>query len=1436
MVSLGQNGMVVGLKVGKTTVAAVVLELTDGGWCESQRFGERHQRNPREAVGLIWARLDHSRIRQVVATGSLASILGSPVERNIPRDAAVREACEYFFPRNRDGHEALNLIRISAGGYSIETRNRQGEYRHSPAERCSAGTGDAIEKLCARAGVSVTEAMELAETAEDGVAFAPRCAAFAQTEFTHLAQTGTNKAVLLRSYFRSIAGFVAALFQKHSLPGRVVAIGGVTKNRLVVAALEGLIGREVEIHPEAEYFEAWGAALIAVRLVKRGRVADFAADALSAIQSKERTVRSFEPLSQFNHLVERLSEPEFNLTDWRGQAILGIDAGSTGTKAALVDVQTRQRVWDSYRPTGSDPVAAGQAIVREMLSQVGDQVQVVGIGLTGSGRGAVYDVCVAVFPELAMDRILVETEISAHAKGACYYDPAQGRSLTIGEFGGQDVKVINVQDGFPVSSDMNKACSAGTSSEVEYDANRLGITIQRFGELALSAAEPIDMGQTCVVFSVDIADRALSEGYTVEDLCAGRYYFIAINWLNRLVGQMGLGERIFVLGMPVNNIALPLAVAAVTKRRVIVPPRPGATGAIGIALLTLEDCRQQGVVFNQVFSLERFLEARVDRRSTFTCGRRDCGARCQINQTRILIGEQAISVKAGGMCPMHERGSRVKLSQDAPKPFQERQRLQRQFIDTLSADRAGQPTVALPLTMANLRFLPLFGTFLAELGVNVRVFEPSQATFQRGEEVCVGKDMCAPVKIAHGVVAEAVEAGAEFLCFPKIILLPRESEWDVGSTCPLVQGAPELVDAAFNGVRLPGYRQERIRVLKPVIQFTRGWHRDKRVIAAFVSMGKELGRTEARAEEAFGRAVEAWRDFQTRCRVIGSTALDYAEREDIPAMVVLGRPYVLHSVINGRIPEIIQGGGAIAIPVDCYPTRSETPFLDLVFWGEGQRNLRVVIDLLSRPNTYPLWVTCYACGPDAFLEHWLRYLATVPYCVIETDGHTGMAGFATRIQSAIYAMRWHLATGDQRGQVPDLSALQKLDQSDPFNPAAAVVVCQFGNTTPLLAAAYRSAGINVIQAPATNDEILRLGRRYATGKECIPYMYVTGVLRYMAESVLPAWRHQYQTFYWWMAHTTGPCRYGAYRTQHAILLNQWQPGVRIHLFSPSSDTAYDGLGKHLRLKCLAGVALADALDELRCYWLPIVEDSSEVEVIMQRAMERSVRQLSAQPVATTFLAQARDWIRVWGLRPILREAIADFQNLSVNHELVRRVRTIALTGEIYVVRDDHANGRVVERLAQHGIRVRRSKVSTWIQYLTWTQGHGHKRDRFNRWTLRIKAFIQWWVLWRMDSLVAAVVGRKTHTRVEPLIAEAAPYFENSPEGEAVLTIGESLEHGVVVGPQGCMPSKFAEAQLHHAPGVKVHFRYVDGDPPDDAALASFAYSLHEDGIDSLPRS
>ncbi|MDD5341834.1 MAG: BadF/BadG/BcrA/BcrD ATPase family protein [Patescibacteria group bacterium] len=1440
MKSLTHGDQVVGLKVGKTTVAAIVLESNGSGWSLVMKLFESHQRNPREAVSRIWSRLDHPRLGMVVVTGSLRHVMGKPALSDIPRNAALERACGHFY----QDPSSLNVIRISAGGYAVMARDKEGRYRHSPTERCSAGTGDAITKLCARAGYADLEsALAAAELADGEIPVHSRCSAFAQTEVTHLVNEGKPKDWVLRGYLSGIAGLIYALFRKHCVDGRVVVIGGVSKNRLVMDSLQNLIGRELEIRPDSDYFEAHGAALIASDIAEsRGLSLAYSADPDQVISQRERTINTFPPLNDFRHLVHQMTEPEFALASWPGgRVVLGIDSGSTGTKGALVDVTTGCRVWDDYIPTNSNPVAAAQEIVRRMLEVVGSRAVIVGLGFTGSGRQAVYSVARACFGD-QLDRMLVQTEIIAHAEGARHYDPDEADSLTVCELGGQDAKVIKLRRGRIIAADMNRACSAGTGAEAGYDALRFGTNVQEFGRWALRSTHPVDIGQTCTVFSTDTIDRALSEGWTVCDAAAGRYWFIALNWLNRLVGQMGLERKIFVLGMPANNIALPLAIAAVTGREVIVPPRPGATGAVGIALLERDQACREGIVLDQSFDLRRFLEVEVVERAHFACGSRDCGAGCKIETAQIRVGHEIVRVKSGGMCPLHEGAAAGdKLPTDAPKPFHERQALWRRLASQLPTRIQGQPTVAVPMALGDVRFGPLLTFYWSSLGLNVRVIEAGAGTLLRGEDTCTGKDLCAPVKLAHGLAAEAVEQRIDFLCFPKLVILPRLNQRDIGSTCPLVQGTPQMVDAAINGVNQHG--PEKIKVLAPVLKFGLNWTEDRQLEQAFIRMGRKVGKTKGECQAAFRSAIQAQLDFQRECLAIGERALRYAAEQKIPAVVVLGRLYAIHSpAINGQIPQIIQSCGVVAIPVDCYPTQDDTAFLDLVYWGEVQRILRAVVDLHNRPGVYPLMLTCYSCGPDSFTEHWLKYLADVPYCIIETDGHTGMGGFTTRIQSSVYAMQRHLRDGDRREPIQNLKALQMHDAGPVFKPGdekSAIVLCQFGNLEPILASIFESAGIRSIPGPVTNEEILRLGRQYATGKECVPYISVTGAMEYVLKNLVP--RHpELEHIYWFMPGTTGPCRFGSYRTQHGIILEALDPKRTVHMFATSSDSGYDGVfGSHLRLKGCAGVMLADLLDELWCYFLPIARDPDQVDRIHQRVMGWAVEYLRRSPAKTSW-AQAWDFFQVWGLEKFIRRAIQEFQKIKLDPERSRTVVATNLAGEIYVVRDSYVNGGVVRILADHNVRVHRSRVSTWIQYLTWTQGHGHKRKQFNPWKVRIKAFLQWWIFWSLDKPVAEALNRETHTRIEPLIEKARPYFTDAPEGEAALTIAELLDGGIAVGPQGCMVSKYAEAQLHHCSSSDVvKTLYVDGDPIDRDQLAGYAWVLHESrgqgGINSLPR-
>ena len=368
--------------------------------------------------------------------------------------------------------------------------------------------------------------------------------------------------------------------------------------------------------------------------------------------------------------------------------MLGLDLGSTGAKAALVDAASGAVLASVYRRTEGNPVEAAQALVAEIAEM--DPAPVVAVGLTGSGRDAAATVFRAAFPELD-GRLAVQNEIVAHATAAAALDPDGGRSLSIVEIGGQDAKFINVENGRVVDADMNRVCSAGTGSFLEEQAVAHGVDdIAEFGRLAARSDGPPDLGQTCTVFVADVAAEALGDGYTRADIFAGLQYSVVRNYRSRVMGQRRLLGRVFFQGKPATDPGLARTLAAVLEREVIVPADPGAMGAVGIALLTARtlDAGDQPAPVD----LARVLEARVAGRRAFQCGDRDCRNSCRLELAEIAVGGAVEKIVSGGQCPKYDAVSAAgeKLPKAAPNPFRERDELLQALLDE-EAGRGADP-------------------------------------------------------------------------------------------------------------------------------------------------------------------------------------------------------------------------------------------------------------------------------------------------------------------------------------------------------------------------------------------------------------------------------------------------------------------------------------------------------------------------------------------------------------------------------------------------------------------------------------------------------------------------------------------------------------------------------------------------------------------------
>ncbi len=831
--------LLLGVDLGKVTTSLALGELDDdGGLRLLETRAERHLGDPLRPFLDLYRELDSARLAGIAATGIYGERLGEPAVGGVPEEIAQELAAAWLRP---DG--PLNVVRIGGGGYSVLTRDAQGRVRYEANERCSAGTGETVEGLCARLGRSLEDAVALAEASPDGVTVTSRCAVFAKSELTHFANQGESHGRIFRGLFDGVARNVHSLYDKSKIDGAVLLVGHGALIGPIADGFARLGDAPVDVESQAGVFEALGALSFAARRASAttgatvagevgppvvARPTGFPADGEALVRPVRSRIGRLEPASAGPGSVVRLEAAPDGAPAADALAVLGLDLGSTGSKAAVVELATGVVLASVYRRTEGNPVEAAQALVAEVTEMAPNPV--VAVGLTGSGRDAAATVFRAAFPDLG-GRLVVQNEIVAHATAAAGLDPDGGRSLSIVEIGGQDAKFINVENGRVVDADMNRVCSAGTGSFLEEQAIANGVDdVVEFGRLAALSEGPPDLGQTCTVFVADVAAEALGDGFSRDDIFAGLQHSVVRNYRSRVMGQRRLLDRVFFQGKPATDPSLARTLAAVLEREVVVPADPGAMGAIGIALLAGRAAAGTWVHHGAAaalpaIDLTRVLEARVAGRREFQCKDRDCQNLCHLELAEIDVQGTVEKIVSGGQCPKYDAVSAAgeKLPKDAPNPYRERAELLQRLLDEAGVqgeagdpDEAGGdagtepaagPLVGLPYAHYLIDTLPFFHALLSHLGHRVEILRPGRDTLADGDRRCAAPGACAPVKLLHGLAGASVDV----VFAPIFVHLPLPNAGSQTYTCPMAQGAPDMVGRALAAEGSP------TRVLRPVL-------------------------------------------------------------------------------------------------------------------------------------------------------------------------------------------------------------------------------------------------------------------------------------------------------------------------------------------------------------------------------------------------------------------------------------------------------------------------------------------------------------------------------------------------------------------------------------------------------------------------------------------
>jgi predicted CoA-substrate-specific enzyme activase len=1347
------KALFLGIDIGSVSIKTALL---DGSRVLLFETYSRIKGDPSAALAqelaLVFSRFPEGHVTSAGITGSggkqVAGALGARFVNEILAQASFAAR---FHPRARTivemGGEDAKLIHLRPAGESGDARIED----FSMNSACAAGTGSFLDQQASRLNLAIEEFGAIALKSKTPPRLAGRCSVFAKSDMIHLQQIATPDFDIVAGLcFAMARNFKATVGKGKKFPAPILFLGGVAANPGMGRAFRDVLQVSESEMQVPEHFNTSGAIGAALAVMQQSELMTpyrgTAALAQFLARSEKQSAGSMQRLDRPKGV---LPDPGHDLmpgSDGLVEAYLGVDVGSVSTNVVVID--RRMRVLSKrYLPTAGRPIEAVKQGLAEVGAEVGSRVKIIGAGTTGSGRYLTGDM-------IGAD--LVRNEITAQAAAAAAIDPSVD---TIFEIGGQDSKYISLRNGAVVDFEMNKACAAGTGSFLEEQAERLGIRIkQEFENRALCAQSPCRFGERCTVFIESDLVHSMNTGATVEELTAGLAYSIAYNYLNKVVAGKHVGSRIFFQGGVAANRAVVSAFEIITGKPITVPPHHEVTGAIGVALLAMREGKGESTF--KGFDLSR----RAYTITTFGC--MECANRCDIRRVS-FDGEKPLFY--GSRCEKYDVKKKSSGAERLPDLFAAREQLLLKKPGSGPAPDRG-PSIGVPRALYVSDYLPFWQTFFTELGYRVVLSDPTnRALINRALEMTVA-ETCFPAKVALGHVQDLIiEKNVDVLFLPSFVRFPAaQGQSTSAQACPYAQALPYIIRSSIQ----PGKTQ----VIEPVLQL----HDQRNFDKSMKAIGSLLGKGAVATRRAQRHAAAAQEEFQRAVQEQGREALSGIKPGE-KALVLIGRNYnTCDPGLNMNLPAKIRDLGVQAIPMEYLPLSS----VDLseqknLYWRSGQKILAAAGIIREDERLFPLYITNFGCGPDSFITHFFKQeMKSKPFLQLEIDEHSADAGAITRIEAFLDSIK-HAGAGKKTMRAPSaaVSSKDSLKAKKVFLPPMA-------DHAYALAAAFRACGVDAEVLPQSDQETVRIGRQFSSGRECYPLALTTGDL--VKATRRPDFDPDKSAFF--MPTGKGPCRFGQYHRYHRQVLDSL--GLeRVEILSPMQDESLHDdvrvLDRNFVLMSWRGAFAVDMLQKALWEHRPYEKERGRSEEVYQSSLKNVVAAVEKRK----------------DLLPVLSQAYEHF-NAIVLHERTRPV--IGIVGEIYIRSNRFSNEDVVLQIEKLGGEAWVAPVSEWLFYINVTARESAWMNR--SWKALLKAYLTGHIQHRDEMRLLKGFNGNLRSLHEPTIGEtlrrAGPYIHSSFEGEAVLSVGKAIDYigrgvsGIVnVMPFTCMPGTIATAVL-----------------------------------------
>lgn len=1350
-----------GIDIGSTTVKIAILDENDNLVFSDYK---RHFANIQETLADLLQKAENQLGELTlcpVITGSGGLTLANHLEIPFVQEViAVSTSLQKLAPKTD--------VAIELGGEDakiIYFENGNVEQRMNGI--CAGGTGSFIDQM---ASLLQTDAPGLNEYAKHYKALYPiaaRCGVFAKTDIQPLINDGATKEDLSASIFQAVVNqTISGLACGKPIRGHVAFLGGPLHflSELKAAFIRTLkLDDEHIIAPDNSHlFAAIGSALNAKQDVN-----------VSLIELKERMrttikldfeVERMKPLfatkEDYQAFHDRQSAYKVktgDLSTYKGKCFLGIDAGSTTTKTALVG-EDGTLLYSFYSNNNGNPLKTTISSIQEIYELLPDDAEIAFSCSTGYGEALIK-------AALLLDEGEVETV--SHYYAAAFFDPEVDCILDIG---GQDMKCIKIRNQTVDSVQLNEACSSGCGSFIETFAKSLNYTVQDFAKAALFAKHPIDLGTRCTVFMNSKVKQAQKEGAEVSDISAGLAYSVIKNALYKVIkvsDASELGKHIVVQGGTFYNDAVLRSFEKIANCQAIRPDIAGIMGAFGAALIARE--RYQEGEKTSMLSIDQINSLQY---TTSMANCRGCTNNCRLTINKFSGGRKYIS---GNRC---ERGLGKEKNKDhIPNLFD--YKYKRIFsYEPLSSDKATRGQVGIPRVLNMFENYPFWYTFFTELKYQV-VLSPTSTRkiYELGIESIPSESECYPAKLAHGHVTWLIRNGVKFIFYPCIPYERNEFPDAVNHyNCPIVTSYAENIKNNVDELNDPS-----ITFRNPFMAFTSEEILTNRLVEEFPDI--PAAEVKAAAHKAWDELSAVHLDVQKK----GEETLRYLKETGRRGIVLAGRPYHIDPEIHHGIPDMINSYGIAVFTEDsvAHLGHVERPIRVNDQWMYHSRLYSAANFVKTRDDLDLIQLNSFGCGLDAVTTDEVYEIldgSDKIYTCLKIDEVNNLGAARIRIRSLIAAIRAKQAQNKKRNIKP--ASIEKVSFTKQMRKEYTILCPQmspfhFG----IFEAAFNASGYNLEVLPNDNKHAVDVGLKYVNNDACYPSLMVVGQIM----DALLSGKYDLNKTAVIMSQTGGGCRASNYiafirRALKKAGMEQ-VPVISLNLSGLESNPGFK-LTLPLIKRIVYGAVFGDIL--MKCVYRMRPYELEEGIVNRKHKIweQRVIAFVTGSSVSHgTF-------------KKMCREMVHDFDTIPISDDKKPRV---GIVGEILVKFLPAANNHLADLLEAEGAEPVVPDLIDFICYCFYNQNFkveklGFKKSKATIANLGLKA-----IDWLRKTANEALEQSRHFTPaadIRDLAKMASPIVSaGNQTGEGWFLTGEMMEliHGgvpniVCIQPFGCLPN------------------------------------------------